>query len=121
MEFLAASDEIIGLIKRLMGGIEINTETLALDVIDRVGPGGQFLTEDHTYRHFKEDWYPTLFDRASYDSWRKKGQKPLGQRANERVRQILETHDLPPLPIEVENRLSKIIERAEKRASKEPV
>jgi trimethylamine--corrinoid protein Co-methyltransferase len=114
-EMLVVSDEVISWVKRFMQGVEINEETLALDVIDQVGPGEHFLGEDHTLRHFKENWYPKLFDRGNYDSWMEEGKKTLGQRANEKVREILEAHVPEPLPGETQRRIAAIIERAEKR------
>jgi len=115
-EMLVLSDEIIAMVKRFMGGVEINEETLSLDLIDEIGPGGHYLGTDHTYRHFREHWYPTLLDRGNYQSWVEKGKTTLGQRVNEKVKQILETHTPEPLPEEVQKELSRIIERAEKRA-----
>jgi trimethylamine--corrinoid protein Co-methyltransferase len=117
LDFIVANNEHIGMVKRVMSGIEINEETLALDVIDRVGPGGQFLTQDHTYDHFKKDWFPDFFHRDSYESWAKEGQKTLGQRTNEKVREILEKHVPEPLPKAVGEQLSQIIKRAEERIS----
>ena len=115
LESIVVSDEFIGWTKRFMGGIEINQETLALDVIDQVGAGGHFLAEEHTYRHFKEDWRPCLFDRNSHESWAERGAKTLGERATEIVRQILETHSCEPLPHEVRDTIAEIIKRAERR------
>jgi len=117
LEFIVASDEFVGWIKRLMRGIEISEEMFALDVIDRVGPGGQFLTEGHTYRHFKEDWFPRLLDRGSYEVWKEKGRRTLGERANQRVKEILEDYLPEPLPESVRKKLLMIIERAEQRES----
>jgi trimethylamine--corrinoid protein Co-methyltransferase len=116
-EMLVLSDEIIAMVKRFMGGVEINEETLALDVIDEIGPGGHYLGTDHTYRHFREHWYPTLVDRGNYQSWVENGKTTLGQRVNEKVKTILETHTPEPLPEEAQKALSRIVEQAEKRAS----
>jgi trimethylamine--corrinoid protein Co-methyltransferase len=117
-DMVAASDEFIGMIKRVVGGIEISDEMLALDVIHQVGPGGEFLTQDHTLRHFKEDWFPTMLDRGNYDAWSRQGKRTLGQRANDKVKHILETHTPPPLPEAVSENLARIIERAERRVAK---
>jgi trimethylamine--corrinoid protein Co-methyltransferase len=114
-EQLVVADEIIGMVKRITGGIEISEEKLALDVIDRVGPGGQFLSEAHTCRHFRENWFPKLLDWGNYASWVQKGEKTLGQRANKKVRTILETHVPDPLPEDIRQKLETIIERAETR------
>lgn len=116
LEAVVVANEIIGMTKRIMGGIETEPETLALEVIHDVGPGGEFLSTDHTFRHFKEDWIPVLFDRERYEDWARDGRKTMGQRANERVRHILEEHSPPPLPPGVADELRRIIKRAETRA-----
>jgi len=66
---LVMNNEIIGQIKRLMGGITINREHLALDAIHRVGPGGNFLGDKHTFKHFRKNWKPDLTDRQTYENW----------------------------------------------------
>ena len=106
-------DEIAGMIRRLMRGITVNEETLARDVIREVGPGGNFLGEEHTVRHFREEhWFPTLLDRNNYTEWRAAGAKTMGQRVSEKVRHILETHRPDPLPEDVRTRLREIRERS---------
>ncbi len=98
-----------------MGGVEVSDETMALDVIDKVGPGGHFLGEDHTYRHFKENWFPKLLDRSNYETWQQNGSLTLGDRINARVREILETYQPEPLDEKIKTELNAIISRAEKR------
>ncbi|MBA7696189.1 Glycine betaine methyltransferase [subsurface metagenome] len=94
----------------------MNDETLALDVIDQVGPGGNFLTEDHTLKYFKkETWYPDLFERKIYENWEKEGKKTLTQRANEKVIDILEHYEPDPLPKDVQSKLRAIVERAKRK------
>jgi len=114
-EMLVSMDEIAGLVKRLMRGVEITDETLALDVIDRVGPGGHFLEERHTLRHFRENWFPRLLDRGNVSEWDAEGRLTLGDRTAARVREIFESHE--PLPLEevVADRLAAVIQRAEER------
>jgi trimethylamine---corrinoid protein Co-methyltransferase len=85
-------DEIITWVKRALKPVEINDETLALDLIDEVGPDGQYLNTEHTLRHFRQQWHPNLFDRNNYQGWEKKGSKSLAERAAERVEEILSTH-----------------------------
>jgi trimethylamine--corrinoid protein Co-methyltransferase len=115
-EMLVLSDEIISLVKRFMSGVQINHETLALDVIDQIGPGGHYLGTDHTYRHFREHWYPALIDRGNYQSWAEKGEKTLGQRVRAKVKGILETYTPEPLAEDAKRELTRIIKRAERRA-----
>jgi trimethylamine--corrinoid protein Co-methyltransferase len=115
-DMLVMSDEIIGMAKHILGGITVTPETLAVDVIERVGPGGQYLTQDHTRRHFREEfWFPTLMDRQRRRVWEVGGRKTMGDRVRAKVLDILEHHEPMPIPPEVEARLKEIIARADKR------
>ncbi len=101
-EQVVVMDEMAGQVRFMRQGITLNEETMALDVIHEVGPGGEFITTDHTFRHFRDGWMPDLVgDRNTYEDWVDKGSKTLGERANERVRHILETHQPKPLPEEI--------------------
>ena len=98
-EMLVATDEIIGMVKRYLSGIKVDINTLALDVIARVGPGGNFLNEDHTYKNFKNEVFmPKLIDRSVYANWKKNGAKTLEIRVNEKVKKILENYTSEPIP-----------------------
>ena len=109
---LVICDEILSWLGHFVRGVEINDETLALDLIDEVGPDGQFLDSDHTLRHFRELWYPSLFDRNNYDGWLAKGGTTLAERAAERVASILAEHKPEPLPDDVAQAVHAVIERA---------
>ena len=90
LEALVIADETVGMIKRVAAGFEINAETLALDMIDRIGPAGHFLEEEHTYQHYRRDvWYPAVFERARFHDWDAAGGKDVVQRAADRVRELL--------------------------------
>ncbi len=108
-EQLVICDELINYVKRFMEGIAVNEETLALDLIDEVGPHGDFLGTKHTKRHYKEDWYPKLFDRKNSANWVDAGSKTLRDRARERVEEILATHQPEPLPEDVRKRIDEFI------------
>ncbi len=98
-EMLAMGDEVIGMTKRFIRGIEVDPEHLARDIVEKVGPGGHFLQERHTFKHFRNVlWVPTLLTRQPRDVWRQEGSKDLQQRLQEKVRTILDTHQVPPLP-----------------------
>ncbi len=112
VEQIVICDELIHYVKRFMTGLEIDAETLALDVIDAVGPHGDFLATKHTRQHFKEDWYPALLDRSNYDNWAAAGGKTLRQRARERVEEILSSHQPEPLPTDVQSKIDAIVNRA---------
>ncbi|MCF8050776.1 MAG: trimethylamine methyltransferase family protein [Desulfobacterales bacterium] len=86
-------DEIIGMVERLLRGVTINAETLALECIERVGPGGNYVTEEHTVEHmFSEFFYPKLAVREQYDRWVGRGAPTPLIRAQSVVDEILDEH-----------------------------
>jgi len=111
IEQVVICDELIAYTKHFMRGLEVSEETLALDLIHQIGPDGDFLSTEHTLKHYREDWYPKLFDRNNYDTWQRKGAKTLRQRAREKALKILETHQPEPLPAEVQQQLDAIVEQ----------
>ena len=112
LEMIVMVDEILGYIKRIKKGIKVNEETLAVDVIHEVGPGGNFLTHPHTLAHFREEtWNPSLVDRQVYDKWADSGCKRMIDRIREKVQKILETHVPEPLPEEAEKKIEQIMAR----------
>jgi trimethylamine--corrinoid protein Co-methyltransferase len=117
LESVYLGNEVISIVRRILQGIEVNEETLAKDLIIQVGPGGHYLSELHTVKHFrKEFWFPTLFVRNFYQNWIDKQEgKPLQTRIREKVIQILKEH-IPPLFSESqEKEIRSILNRAERR------
>jgi trimethylamine--corrinoid protein Co-methyltransferase len=106
--------EIFGIICKMMEGIVVNEENLALDIIREVGPGGNFLTQKHTRKHMHKLWLHTLMDRRPYSEWEEKrdGAKDW---ALERAKKILTTHQPEPLDPKLEVELRKIIQSVEKK------
>ena len=90
---IVMANELIGMTKRYLAAFEINDETLALDVIERVGPQGEFLTDDHTMKNYRRDvWQPTLLDRRVYESWNEAGGRPIVDAAQCKGLDILTNH-----------------------------
>jgi trimethylamine--corrinoid protein Co-methyltransferase len=112
IEQIVICDEIIAYTKHFMKEVEVNEETLALDVIDQIGPDGDFISSKHTHKHFREDWYPKLFERRNYDGWKKAGGKTMRQRAREKALEILERHKPEPLSLDVQQKLDQIVAQA---------
>ena len=110
-------DEVIDWLRASLSPIEINDETLALDLIDEVGPNGDFLASDHTLEHFRDSWYPGLIERYDYGGWAERGGQDLGERAAARVDAILKGHTPEPLPEDVRDRLQEIVAAVESRAA----
>jgi len=109
-EKLVIDNEICGYALRLVRGIQVNEETLALDVIEKVGPGGHFLGQKHTRKWFKiEEYMPSyVIDARSERDWLERGAKDIVQRAKERVDEVLREHEPEPLPPDVEKELDNI-------------
>lgn len=109
-------DEVVGMVDRFMEGIEVSDETLALDVIDNVGPGGHFLGESHTMKNFKNEfWFPDLIDRQRYDTWTRNDGKSFGDKVKEKTRRLIENERPDVLSKETQQDIAKILEDAEKR------
>jgi trimethylamine---corrinoid protein Co-methyltransferase len=117
---LVMCNEIIAMVKRFMRGIEVNDETLAVEVIDRVGPGGHHLADEHTMKHFKsETWFPTLINRMRYDEWKnRENASSMGDRVAAQLRDIIKNHEVPALPDDVLKKIDAIIEKAEANEAK---
>jgi trimethylamine--corrinoid protein Co-methyltransferase len=116
MEIMVASDEIIDMVKRILRGIPVTDETMALDVMDTVGPGGHYLEHDHTYNRFKtEIWRPKLLDRHNWEDWNMEGSKRYGDRVHERVIELLETETEPLFDEAMYKELHRICELADAR------
>jgi trimethylamine--corrinoid protein Co-methyltransferase len=104
--------EIVSWIKGYTNPILMDDESLALELIAEKGPEGQYLDTEHTRKHFRERWYPDLFERKTYDMWASEGGRSLAERAAERVSQIISEHKPEPLPPDLANQLRKIVEKA---------
>lgn len=115
-DMLVLGNEIIGMTKRFIRGVEVNAETLAREVIEQVGPGGHFLQEDHTYHHFREQlWMPGLLARQGYDDWQAAGSKDMARRIREQVVGIVESHHAPPLPGKTVAALARLRQKGEEQ------
>jgi trimethylamine--corrinoid protein Co-methyltransferase len=82
-------------------------EVLALDLINRMGPGGHYLNEEHTRRHFRKMWYSDLFDRTIHDVWQPEGAKRFEERLREKTLNVME-HKPAPLAPEVDKEIDRM-------------
>jgi trimethylamine--corrinoid protein Co-methyltransferase len=104
-------NDTIGFLRAATAGVVVDDETLALDVIDELGPTGTYLSHDHTLRHYKEPFYSKLADKGAYSSWADKGATTMEQRAAQMVDKILATHKSEPLPAEAQAGIQAIVDR----------
>ena len=105
-------DEMCGMVKRIKRGYEVTPDTLALDVIKEVGPGGQYLDKDHTFDHFRTEFYqPQLSNRDDFVSWQANASPQCMETANKKYKEILETYEAPLLPANLDKDLLNFIEK----------
>jgi trimethylamine--corrinoid protein Co-methyltransferase len=105
--------EVYGIVQKVAAGIEVTDETLALDMIKKVGPNGTYLAEKHTRAHMKGIWRSGVWDRTPYDAWLRDGRRGALQNAEERACEILASHAPAPLPDDVRAELRRFVETAE--------
>ena len=120
LELLVIDDELCNLVLRALEGVNVNEDTIGIDVIKKVATsnkkGANFLSEPHTRKYMKKELYiPKLIDRNRRATWRKKGAKDIIERATERVNEILGTFKPPEFSSEVESKLKEYIKMVEER------
>ena len=115
-EKFVVDDEICGMVKRIRKGESATEENLALDLIRQVGPGGEYLSQSHTFDNFRQALYmPAVEERQDYESWKNQGGLSMAQRANKRWKQILEQYAEPELPPDIRKDLDRYM--AKKRGA----
>lgn len=111
---LVMDNEFAGMIKKVISGIEVNEETLAVDVIKQVGAGGEFVSHEHTCKHFRQEQSKTkVIDRRMREDWFALGGKDLTERANEVAQEIYSNYTVEQLPSDVKRKLRDIVNEAE--------
>jgi trimethylamine--corrinoid protein Co-methyltransferase len=114
-ELTVIDNEIVSMAERIARGIEVNSETLALDLIRKVGPDGSYIAERHTHSNFrKEHFIPRLAERNKRDSWEKNGRPDMRTAARQEAKRILAAHK----PREIDEKLSAELDRYVETVSK---
>jgi len=108
-EYVVLTAEIIRQMRAFADGVRLDDEALALEAIDQVGPGGEFLSHDHTLGHWRELWTPRFFDRQRLDKWRDAGSPTLNARLREATIDLMDSHRPPPLPAAVEAEIAAVL------------
>jgi trimethylamine--corrinoid protein Co-methyltransferase len=114
---IVATDEIIAMLDYLLAGVEVREETLLLDVMEQMGPGGEFVTHPHTFEHFRAVWYPELLFRGGAEAWAMSdgtsAQESFEQRVSARACELMEEHEPARLPEDVTDAIRAVVARAE--------
>jgi len=108
-EMIVFTAELIDMHRRFMQGVSLDDESFALDVIHEVGPGGDFVAAEHTLKHFRSYWYPTLFERRRVDQWEAAGSPTLGDRLRKKTIAIMDSHEPEPLPTGVREEIDYLL------------
>lgn len=116
-DMLVTTDEIVGMTKRIVDGVNTDADRLAVDLIGKVGPGGNYLAEPHTLKYFKDEhWMPKLIDRRNYEGWVKSGSRSFEERANKKVKSILDRHGVVSLEESKKEEILSLIKSREAEA-----
>jgi trimethylamine--corrinoid protein Co-methyltransferase len=115
-ELMVLSDEVIGMCERICRSFPVDDDTLMVDLIAEVGPGGEYISTQHTLENFRRFWQPRDLIREYHENWVAQGRRTLGDRLRDRVRSILAEHEPEPLPADVHRELQALVARADTRA-----
>ena len=117
-EQLLIDQEFVKMIRRVLQGIAVNKDTMALDVIKAVGPAGNYLSQKHTRQYMRSELSTTkLINRRMRDNWEKHGAKDMAAVAREKAVEMLESYRPTPLPPEVQRRIHNIVIEGEEEAA----
>jgi trimethylamine--corrinoid protein Co-methyltransferase len=110
--------EGLAMMSRFLNGLEVNDETLALDEIAEVGPGGNHFGTAYTLARFEDAFYrPTVSDRQNYETWAEHGAKDALHRAHEIAHQLLEIYEQPALDSNVQGELMQYVEKRKQEST----
>ena len=116
LDMLVWQNEIIEYVERMLRGFEINDDTLALDLIDEVGPGGTFIDTLHTAEHFRSElWMPTVLDRDYWPAWEAAGRPDTRGRVRERRDALLESYEPVPMDNDLDREIERIVQAAREK------
>lgn len=109
LALIVMCNEYLGFLRAATKGVVVDDETLAIDVIEELGPTGSYLGHPHTIRHYKEPFYSKLIDKNPHSVWMKRGGTTMEERASKLVDDILGKHQVEPLSEEVQKQLREIV------------
>jgi trimethylamine--corrinoid protein Co-methyltransferase len=113
LDMLVLQNEIISYARSVNRQLTVDTDTLAVDVVNQVGPKGSFIAQERTVTHFRQElWFPELLDREFYEGWQTRGATSMADRCRARKEKILATHQVAPLDPAIDREFERIIAAA---------
>ena len=114
-EQMAIDDEMARIMARLVQGVMVDDDHLAVDLIKKVGPGGSYLSERHTMQWLNREHFLTgITDRRTGEAWEADGRKSVVDRAREKISKILKEHEVAPVPKDVVSEFDRVLASADK-------
>ncbi|MGD2185238.1 MAG: trimethylamine methyltransferase family protein [Desulfobacterales bacterium] len=111
-------DECMAGIRRMARELEVNKDSMALESIKDVGPGGTFLSHPQTYDNFRQElWIPKLIERRTWELWEKEGSLDIFKVAEKKVFEMLAEKPAALLSTEVENQIDEVVRMAQKKTT----
>ncbi|MEM7344952.1 MAG: trimethylamine methyltransferase family protein [Chloroflexota bacterium] len=115
MEKLILDMENLAMFQHFLQGFEVSEETLALDMMAEIGPGGHHFGTSHTQARFSTEFYePLISTRQALDVWRAQGAPDAEQRANHLWKQLLREYEPPPIDAGIKQGLDEYVARRER-------
>jgi trimethylamine--corrinoid protein Co-methyltransferase len=111
IELVVMLDEVIGFIKKLLAGVNADNDIEIRELINKVGPGGHYISEEHTLKNFRSVWFPSIFDRNNFSRWKEEGSQDYKKRLNIRTREIVANYKREDLSKEILNNVEDIISK----------
>jgi trimethylamine--corrinoid protein Co-methyltransferase len=115
LPLMAICNDWVQWIRHATRGVDVSQEAMALDVVREVGPSGDYLSHPHTLAHCRDGCYPRLVDMSTHARWVERGELDMAQRAAKLVEQILEEHEVEPLPPDIQRDVHAVVEREARR------
>ena len=110
---LVIDNEIAGGIRHILRGLEVNQETLAVDVIKEIGPQGTFFEHEHTLRHLREVVLPSaMFDRSNWAAVMSQDVRGIEEKAKRVAAELMRQETVPPLSLEQERAIDEVVAEA---------
>ena len=113
-EMIVLTDELVAMTNHVMKGIRVSDDSLMVEEIAKVGPGGQFINTEETLKRFREFWFPNLLDRRTRPDWLEAGATTLGHRLNMRVKELIKEYRTSPLDADKKKKVQEILARTKK-------
>ena len=111
LQLQVMANDTIGFLRAATRGVPVDEDTLALHVIEELGPTGDYLTHEHTLKHFRAPYYSKLADKGTHSQWVDRGAMTMEERAARQVDKILESHEVEPLSDGVQRDIQEVLER----------